>query len=37
MVRITALMDNKISEHRALVAEHGLSLYVEYGGLKTKK
>lgn len=32
MVRITALMDNKISEHRALVAEHGLSLYVEYGG-----
>lgn len=32
MVRITALMDNKLSEHRALIAEHGLSLYVEYNG-----
>lgn len=28
MVRITALMDNKLSEHRALIAEHGLSVYV---------
>ena len=32
MLRITALMDNKPTEHKALIAEHGLSLYVEYGG-----
>lgn len=32
MVRITALMDNKPSEHKALIAEHGLSLYVEHNG-----
>lgn len=32
MLRITALMDNKPTEHRALLAEHGLSLYVEYNG-----
>lgn len=32
MLRITALMDNKLSEHRALTAEHGLSFYVEYNG-----
>ena len=29
MVRITALMDNEPSEHRALVHEHGLSYLVE--------
>jgi len=32
MLRITALMDNKPTEHKALIAEHGLSLYVEYNG-----
>jgi len=32
MVSITALMDNKPTEHKALIAEHGLSLYVEYNG-----
>ena len=32
MLRITALMDNKPSENKALIAEHGLSLYVEYNG-----
>lgn len=32
MVRITALMDNKPSEHKALIAEHGLSVYVEHNG-----
>ncbi len=31
MVRITALMDDQPTEHLALVAEHGLSLYVEAG------
>lgn len=31
MLRITALMDNKPTENKALIAEHGLSLYVEYG------
>ena len=31
MVRITALMDNKARENKALIAEHGLSLFVEYG------
>lgn len=30
MLRITALMDNKPSAHKALIAEHGLSLYAEY-------
>lgn len=32
MLRITALMDNKATEHKALIAEHGLSLYVEHNG-----
>lgn len=32
MISITALMDNKPTEHKALIAEHGLSLYVEYNG-----
>ena len=32
MLSITALMDNKPTEHKALIAEHGLSLYVEYNG-----
>lgn len=32
MLRITALMDNKPTENKALIAEHGLSLYVEYNG-----
>ena len=32
MVSITALMDNKPTEHKALIAEHGLSLFVEYNG-----
>lgn len=32
MLCITALMDNKPTEHKALIAEHGLSLYVEYNG-----
>ena len=30
MVRITALMDNKARENKALIAEHGLALFVEY-------
>lgn len=30
MVRITALMDNVRSEHKALIAEHGLSLLLEW-------
>lgn len=30
MLRITALMDNKATEHKALIAEHGLSLYLEH-------
>lgn len=29
MLKITALMDNKASGHRALIAEHGLSYYIE--------
>ena len=29
MVRITALMDNNASEHKALISEHGLSYLVE--------
>lgn len=29
MVRVTTLMDNKFSEHKALVCKHGLSLFVE--------
>lgn len=32
MVGITALMDNKPTEHKALISEHGLSLFVEYHG-----
>ena len=32
MIRITALMDNKGSEHLALINEHGLSYYIEYNG-----
>ena len=31
MLRITALMDNRNSEHKGLVAEHGLSYAVAYG------
>ncbi len=34
MVRITALMDDKPSEHLSLIAEHGLSFYLEAGGKK---
>ncbi len=34
MVRITALMDNEPSEHRALVHEHGLSYLVEREGCR---
>ena len=30
MLHITALMDNKPSENKALIAEHGLSFFVEY-------
>ena len=30
MLCITALMDNKPTEHKALIAEHGLSLHVQY-------
>ena len=30
MVRITALMDDRAGENLALVAEHGLSFYIEY-------
>lgn len=29
MVRITTIMDNNASEHKALISKHGLSLYVE--------
>ncbi len=32
MLHITALMDNQATEHKALVAEHGLSLFLTYGG-----
>lgn len=32
MLHITALMDNKPAEHKALIAEHGLSLHVNYNG-----
>ena len=32
MLHITALMDNKPTENKALIAEHGLSLYVEHNG-----
>lgn len=32
MVEITVLMDNKIVGRRGLIAEHGLSMYVEYRG-----
>lgn len=32
MLHITALMDNKLTEHKALIAEHGLSLYVCFNG-----
>ena len=32
MLHITALMDNKPTENKALIAEHGLSFYVEYQG-----
>ncbi len=30
MLHITALMDNKPTEHKALIAEHGLSLFLTY-------
>ena len=29
MVKVTTIMDNKRGEHKALVAEHGLSFLVE--------
>lgn len=32
MLYITALMDNKPTENKALIAEHGLSLYVQHNG-----
>lgn len=32
MLYITALMDNKPTENKALIAEHGLSLFVQYNG-----
>ncbi len=32
MLHITALMDNKPTEHKALIAEHGLSLFLIYNG-----
>lgn len=34
MIRITALMDDKPSENKALIAEHGLSLLAQYQGLR---
>ena len=34
MLRITALMDNKPSENKALIAEHGLSLLAQYRDLR---
>ncbi|MGN0373323.1 MAG: MBL fold metallo-hydrolase [Enterocloster sp.] len=34
MVQITALMDNKLSENKALIAEHGLSLLIEKDGFR---
>ena len=34
MLKITALMDNKASGHRALIAEHGLSYYIEGTGFR---
>ena len=34
MIRVTALMDNKPSENKALVAEHGLSFLVETPGYR---
>ena len=34
MLRITALVDNKPSENKALIAEHGLSLLAQYRDLR---
>ena len=34
MVRVTALMDDHASEHKALTAEHGLSYLVEMPELR---
>ena len=34
MIRLTALMDDKPSEHLKLATEHGLSFYMEAGGKK---
>ncbi len=34
MLHITALMDNKPTEHKALIAEHGLSLFLDYNGCR---
>ena len=34
MLHITALMDNKATENKALIAEHGLSFFVAYQGLR---
>ena len=35
MLHITALMDNKPTEHKALIAEHGLSMYLSYNGRRS--
>lgn len=32
MIRITALMDNQLSAHRALTAQHGLSYHIDFHG-----
>lgn len=34
LLKITTLLDNLMSEHKALVAEHGLSLYIEWNDKK---
>ena len=34
MLHITALMDNRPSEHKALIPEHGLSLYLDAGDFR---
>ena len=34
MIQITALMDNKMSENKALINEHGLSFLIEKDGKK---
>ncbi|MEG1502156.1 MAG: MBL fold metallo-hydrolase [Synergistaceae bacterium] len=34
MLRITMLLENHMSEHKSLRAEHGLSMYIEYNSKK---